>query len=571
MAFLFLDKEHSEFKKRAGSEGVFTKELDRTYKLAKSGDAEAQFEIYDVCSSLGMVDESLSWLAKSAEGGCSSAEYIIGKYIYENGRIDIESQSGYNLAYEDAEIWLEHSAEHGCADAACLLAHIMLGKDAPDEESAASWYIRSYELGGKCDYAFTARHCLGKGDRDTALELCKIAAGSGDRRSIVTAGRLLIENGEYANAEEYLSLASETAADVEVLYLMGLCREKMSDFEAAAEHYKKADTIVIAGLSTAADEVTDALYERLGDLFYLGKGTDPNLEKAVLYYSKVRNFTSEESKRNFASCKFTGDGTERDINTAAELGLPEALYEQYMIDCTKVDLLRKAAEQGYAPARYELGKLNYEKGEYDQAILELLPVHGAYDEVAFILGVCFTKTGNYQQARSYFELAADKGDSEAEYLVGRFYASGLGVAADQKKAVEWFKRSAANGNPTGAYELGMCCKNGIGTAKNPARGMNLIRAAAENGCAPAMYEYANCLRLGSGVEQDKDMAITYYTGSAERGFEPAMYQLGFMNELGQITGARDLEEALRWYKKCRKKYKDVAARISACILEINNK
>jgi len=570
MAFVLFDKERSELLKRSGERGMPVSETDKTYKLARSGNAQAAYEISEIFMSLDMPRQALSWLTRSAEASYAPAEYKMGKYIYENGRIELESQGGYNLSYDDAGVWLARAADHESADAAYLLARICLESDPPDQSGAAKWYLRSYSLGGKCDYSFAASYCIESGERELALELCIKAAELGDTEATVTAGKLLAQGGEYADAERCFLRAAEISESVELCLLIGNCRENLSDMDGAFGYYERAEALLLSGVE-CDEKHRDVLFEKLGDAYYLGNGAPADVDKAVNYYSKVVRFGSEESRRRYAKCKFSGDGAERDVAGAAELGLPEAIYEQYKNSPTSTELLRKAASLGYLPAKYDLGKLYYEKGNYDQAILELLPVHSEYDDVSFLLGVCFTRTANYQKAKTYFELAAEKGNSEAEYLIGRFYAAGLGTPADNKRAVEWFKRSASHGDPTGAYELGLCCRTGRGTAKNPQRGMSLISAAADNGCAPAMFEMGNCIRLGAGVEQDKEKALDYYRKAADMGYEPAMYQLGFLYELGYVTGVRSPENALEWYRKCRPSFKDVAVRISACILEISHR
>jgi TPR repeat protein len=81
---------------------------------------------------------------------------------------------------------------------------------------------------------------------------------------------------------------------------------------------------------------------------------------------------------------------------------------------------RKAAEQGYAFARSNLGAL-YCDGR----------------------GV----TQDYTEAVMWFRKAADQGDAVAEFQLGDLYANGKGVPQDYSEAMIWFQRAAEQGHP----------------------------------------------------------------------------------------------------------------------------
>ena len=49
------------------------------------------------------------------------------------------------------------------------------------------------------------------------------------------------------------------------------------------------------------------------------------------------------------------------------------------------------------------------------------------------------------EATRFFRLAADQGQTDAEYNLGCAYANGTGVARDNGEAVRWLERAAAKG------------------------------------------------------------------------------------------------------------------------------
>ena len=565
---LGFDKDYTTFKKAALAKGIFTSDMEQAYRDAKRGDPEAEYEIAQHCFELELEEQGLSFLVKSGLAGCAPAEYAVGKYILDYGEIQTESNKGYALTYNDPIIWLSKAAKHGSAAAAYTLAEREMAKEKPDLNAAADWYIRSDTLGGDCDYLLAAKICYERGDAGRALGLYKKAAWKGDREAMIAAGKICVEVGSLTQAKGFFDKAAAVYKDSELMLCLSECRERTEDIEGAYADLDQAATLLSEG---DPEELSDKINEKLGDMCYYGRGTAENREKAATCYGRVKNFSNDQSKLNYGECKFLGVGTDRDLEYAVELGLPKALFDKYKEDRSRVDLLEKAAEQGLSEARHEFGKYLYEQGEYEKALAQLIEVYEEYEGDDFMIAVCYSKLDQPSNAVRFYAIAAEKGNSTAEMMVGRHYAAGYGIVKDPKEAFAWFKRSAMHGDPTGLYELGMCCKNGVGTAKNPLRGMQMISTAAENGSAPAMFELAGCLRIGSGVKQDKDAAVTNYMKSAELGYEPAIYQVGFLYEIGYITGERDLESALSYYKRCSPQYKDTAKRISACILEISAK
>ncbi len=71
-------------------------------------------------------------------------------------------------------------------------------------------------------------------------------------------------------------------------------------------------------------------------------------------------------------------------------------------------------------------------------------IHGSVDAVYFT-GKQYLKT-DIQKAISMFELAAEQGNSYAEYQLGIIYCSGQGVPQNLEVGVEWLKASASRGN-----------------------------------------------------------------------------------------------------------------------------
>ena len=71
-------------------------------------------------------------------------------------------------------------------------------------------------------------------------------------------------------------------------------------------------------------------------------------------------------------------------------------------------------------------------------------IRGSVDAV-YGVGKQYLKT-DIQKAISMFELAADQGNSYAEYQLGKIYCFGQGVPQNLEVGMEWLKASASHGN-----------------------------------------------------------------------------------------------------------------------------
>ena len=78
-------------------------------------------------------------------------------------------------------------------------------------------------------------------------------------------------------------------------------------------------------------------------------------------------------------------------------------------------------------------------------------IHGSVDAV-YGVGKQYLKT-DIQKAIAMFELAAEQGNSYAEYQLGKIYCSGQGVPQNLDVGIEWLKASASHGNEYAAQLL----------------------------------------------------------------------------------------------------------------------
>ena len=73
---------------------------------------------------------------------------------------------------------------------------------------------------------------------------------------------------------------------------------------------------------------------------------------------------------------------------------------------------------------------------------------------------------------------AEKGNADAQVLLGKMYLRGRGVLTDPDTALKWFKAAAAQGNADGEFLVGSMY---LLPRSNVAEGLKWVRLAAEQG------------------------------------------------------------------------------------------
>ncbi|MHB0954594.1 MAG: tetratricopeptide repeat protein [Allorhizobium sp.] len=119
-----------------------------------------------------------------------------------------------------------------------------------------------------------------------------------------------------------------------------------------------------------------------------------------------------------------------------------------------VDLFRSVAASGDAEAVGYLAKAMTRSGLSSHVQNSLLPVlqahadHGDLDAIKAVAEAYFLGHGasvSLEKAAHYRRLAAEKGDTEAQYLLGMMYLQASGVEHNVEMARSWFSRAADGG------------------------------------------------------------------------------------------------------------------------------
>ena len=176
-----------------------------------------------------------------------------------------------------------------------------------------------------------------------------------------------------------------------------------------------------------------------------------------------------------------------------------------------VTTLRKAADGGNAEAQFELGKC-YANGE----------------------GVAT----NLAEAVKWFRKAAEQGEAGAQTFLADCYLFGRGVAKDEAEALTWFRRAAKqdgydaktaknylkaveDGDPEAQWHLAIAYQSGWHCAKNEIEAVKWYRKAAEQGYADAQVCLGKWYLTGEGVPADEAKAVEWIQKAARQGHEEA--------------------------------------------------
>ena len=128
--------------------------------------------------------------------------------------------------------------------------------------------------------------------------------------------------------------------------------------------------------------------------------------------------------------------------------------------------------------------------------------------------------------------AAEQGYAEAQYQLGRLYAHGNGGPQDYVAAANWFRKAADQGNAWAQCYLGTMYTHGDGVPQDQVAAVGWLKKAAEQGNVLAQRNLGLHYLRGEGVPPDALTAISWFRKAADQGDADAQCDLGFMYDLG---------------------------------------
>jgi localization factor PodJL len=142
--------------------------------------------------------------------------------------------------------------------------------------------------------------------------------------------------------------------------------------------------------------------------------------------------------------------------------------------------------------------------------------------------------------------AALAGDPSAAYEVAVRFADGRVVPANNEEAALWFDRAARKGLTAAQFRLGALYEKGLGVNKDLAVARDFYRAAADKGHGKAMHNLAVLYAEGINGAPDYRAAAEWFRKAAERGITDSQYNLAILYARG-VGVEQDLVQAYKWF------------------------
>ena len=160
-----------------------------------------------------------------------------------------------------------------------------------------------------------------------------------------------------------------------------------------------------------------------------------------------------------------------------------------------IELYRRAAELGDAEAQYKLGKMLYSGKGVEKST---------------------------EEAMRLFRLSAEQGYESAEFRLGAAYQLGWDIEKDEGLAFYWYKRSAEHGNVKAMLYIGYYFETGYGTEISLPEAMTWWKSAleaSEGKCCEAAYKLGHYYYVGVGGQRDLMKARYYFIIANKNGYE----------------------------------------------------
>ena len=422
------------------------------------------------------------------------------------------------------------AAERGSVEAMLALAGIYeRGQGTPISfPHALEWYQAAAEK-GNAEGHFGAGCCLMRMERiprgvrgwyqniaeDEPERAAELGALLGSRMDMEDPYKLarehLIEAGRKGHKEAPYRLAE--------LLVRGLGGER--DAEQAHDLYIVAAAAGIAGAEYG-----------LGELYRQGEGCEADSDTAFIWYKRAavkghlpaqlmvaQHLMARAKPDDLIEARFW-------LRPGSERGAPHADFLLAMIDVSPIaperdeerakNHLHRAAAKGHLHAMKRLGQV-YDEGQLGEA-------------------------RNATEAAGWYKKAAEAGDIESQFAIGRMYARGEGVPQIPASAARWFAKSAEGGHPLAQFNYAVLLERGEGVPINVQSARDFIIRAAEKGLAAAQFKLGRDLVHENPAQQ---AGLDWLEKAASQEHVGALALLGLLYGSGeQIT--RDARRAIAY-------------------------
>jgi len=160
---------------------------------------------------------------------------------------------------------------------------------------------------------------------------------------------------------------------------------------------------------------------------------------------------------------------------------------------------------------------------------------------------CFDETLSAEHNFKACNLAAEKGEADAQKHLGSLYLAGEGVEQNYQQALHWFQQASAQGHAVATYNIGVLHDKGLGLEKDYVEANKWYRKSADMGYSSAQYNLGIMYEYGQTVEEDYSRAMELYLKAVEQGEAAAQFSIGLMYDKG-LGVDKDPTQAYMWWQ-----------------------
>ncbi|XP_005007025.1 death ligand signal enhancer isoform X2 [Cavia porcellus] len=185
----------------------------------------------------------------------------------------------------------------------------------------------------------------------------------------------------------------------------------------------------------------------------------------------------------------------------------------------------------------------------EEAVASLQQLFQLSVSIAFnFLGTENMRNRDYVAAFAYFQKAADRGYSKAQYNVGLCHEHGRGTHRDLHKAIFYYQLAASQGHSLAQYRYARCLLQAPASSGDPERqrALSMLKQAADSGLTEAQAFLG--VLFTKEPYLDEHRAVKYLWLAASNGDSQSRYHLGICYEKG-LGVQRNLGEAVRCYQQ----------------------
>ena len=403
----------------------YSKQLE---KFAKSGDAQAQYEVGCAYQKGNGVDKNAKtaaeWFVLAADQG---HEMAIDKF-----------HSIYSKELEKRAKMGQVRAQYELGN--CYFYAKEINRDA---EEAAEWYkkamVQGHEEAKEKFYTFYSK----------TLEK---TAKEGDARAQYETGNAYLSGNSVKKdtetaAEWYLKAMSaghEGAKEKFYTFYSKLLEKRAKAGDAEAQF--QAGNGYFDGYVVKKDNNTAAKWYNLA----MKQGHEGAKEKFYTFYSKLLEKAAKDgdarAQYEIGNAYLSGNGVDKDYEEAAEWYLKAMAQEQegaqekfYSFYSKK---LEKRAKSGDPEAQYRVGESYLLGGQVSRDLEEA----AEWFQKSMLQGHEGSKERFYSFYSKKLEKRAKAGDAEAQFQIGNFYFKGAYVTRNLETAAEWYQKAKAQGH-----------------------------------------------------------------------------------------------------------------------------